>query len=264
MREGDRAAGPLTAIWFVVFVLPMFLFTPDTPRRMAVSKAIGVGLTELKETWQEMRRYRNIMTFLIANMIYGDGLIALFTFGGIYGAGVFGWSVIELGIFGILLTITGAVGAWIGGSLDDSIGSKPVVLGALAILFLTCLATLSIDKTHIFFVIETAPKVPGSGLYSSLSEKVYILVGLVMGLGAGSAQSASRSLLVHISPEDRIGQFFGLFALSGRATSFIGPLLVGLVTAITASQRLGVAVILVFFAIGALLLMQVKVPKPAA
>ncbi len=124
-REGDRAAGPLTALWFIVFVIPLFLFTPDAPARMGMGEAVRAGFSGLKATLLEVRRHRNVLTFLIANMIYMDGLVALFALGGIYAAGVFGWTTIEIGLFGILLTITGTAGALIGGRLDDTLGSKP-------------------------------------------------------------------------------------------------------------------------------------------
>ncbi len=261
-REGDRFSGPLTALWFIVFVAPMFLLTPDSPRTgMRLKEAAQGGVGRLKATIAELPKLPALGRFLLANMIYQDALVALFAFGGIYAAGVFGWQTIELGVFGILLTVTGTLGAWLGGKLDDAIGGKPVILGSIACLLFACLGILSLSADHILFVVPAAPPVPGDGLYASLPEKVYLGLGLLIGLVAGPMQAASRSLLARLAPEGRIGEFFGLFALSGKVTSFMGPTLVALATSVFASQRAGLAVLIVFFLAGGALLAGVNVKR---
>ncbi len=264
LREGDRISGPLTALWFVVFVAPLFLFTPDLPKTgVSLRQAAGRGLGQLRETLREVRRWPSMARFLIANMVYQDGLVALFAFGAIYAAGVFGWSTIEVGIFGILLTVTGTFGALAGGRLDDRFGGRPVVLGSIAVLIVTCLGILSLGKGHVLFVIPAAPAVAGDGLFGSLPEQVYLGLGMLIGLVAGPLQAASRSLLARLSPPEKGGQFFGLFALSGKVTSFMGPTLVALATDITNRQEAGLAVLIVFFVSGAALLWGVKAPSAA-
>lgn len=261
-REGDRFSGPLTALWFVVFVAPMFMLTPDSPRTgMGLREAAQGGVGRLKATLAELPQLPSLGRFLLANMIYQDALVALFAFGGIYAAGVFGWQTIELGVFGILLTVTGTFGAWMGGRLDDAIGGKPVVLGSIACLLFACLGILSLGADHVFFVVPAAPPAPGDGLFASLPEKIYLGLGLLIGLVAGPMQAASRSLMARLAPEGRIGEFFGLFALSGKVTSFLGPTLVALATSIFASQRAGLAVLIVFFLTGAALLAGVNVKR---
>lgn len=257
-REGDRASGPLSALWFVVFVLPMFLFTPDAPARMPIAAAVRHGLAELRDTLGHLQRHRNTALFLVANMIYADGLVALFAFGGIYAAGTFGWGTIAIGVFGILLTVTGTAGALAGGWLDDRFGPKRVILGSLTILIVMCVGILSTGRDTVLFVIPVVPPPEGGGLYAGTAEKVYVALGLMIGFAAGPMQAASRTLLVRLAPADRVTQFFGLFALSGKVTSFFGPFLVGVVTAATASQRAGMAVLVVFFAVGATLLGRVR------
>jgi MFS transporter, UMF1 family len=263
-REGDRFSGPLTALWFVIFVTPMFLLTPDSSRTgIPLKEAAASGFSHLKATIAELPSLPGLGRFLLANMIYQDGLVALFAFGGIYGAGVFGWQTIELGVFGILLTVTGTLGAWLGGKLDDAIGGKRVILGAIACLLFACIGILSLGPDRVAFTIEAAPATPGDGLFASLPEKVYLALGLLIGLVAGPLQASSRSLLARIAPPARIGEFFGLFALAGKVTSFMGPTLVALATSLFASQRAGLAVLIGFFLTGAWLIAGVRVKRGA-
>jgi UMF1 family MFS transporter len=256
-REGDRITGPFAALWFLIFVLPLFLVTPDVPRSgMSLKAAARKGLLQVRNTIADARRHASVGRFLLANMVYQDALVALFAFGGIYGAGVFGWQAIELGLFGIMLTITGTIGALIGGRLDDRIGAKPVILGAILILALVCVGVLSLGREHIFFVVPTAP--PGDGLYGSAPEKVFVLLGLVIGSVAGPLQASSRSLLARLVPAEAAGRYFGLLALSGKVTSFLAPLAVAVATAIFQTQAAGPAVLILFLLTGFWLLSGVK------
>jgi MFS transporter, UMF1 family len=259
-REGDRITGPLSSIWFVVFVLPLFLFTPDTPRRLALRDAVGSGLRFLADTLRALPQQRDMALFLLVNMIAADGLIALFAFGGIYAAGTFGWSTIEIGLFGILLTITGTIGAYVGGRLDDRFGPKRVILASLAALTAADIAILLINPDYLPLIGAVTPPRPDDGLFAATAERAFLAVGLVIGLAAGPVQAAGRTLLVRLAPADRITQFFGLFALTGKVTSFLGPLLVGIVTSVMASQKAGMAVLIGFFVVAGLLLTRVRAP----
>lgn len=262
--EDARATGPFSAVWYLIFIIPLLLFTPDTERNLSLPGlrfALRTGLVDLRTTLSEIDSHQNIVRFLITRMIYADGLVALFAFGGVYAASVFGWGITELGMFGILLTITGLIGSLIGGRLDDIIGPKPVIQIALVILVLSTLAVLSVDRDTIFFVIPVdGDAVAGSGPFSTLPEKVYMGLGAIIGFAAGPVQAASRTLLVRLAPREKMTQFFGLFALSGKVTSFAGPMLVGLVTAFSGSQRVGISVVLAFFVAGIVGLVLVEVP----
>jgi UMF1 family MFS transporter len=258
-REGDRATGPLSALWLLVFLIPLFALTPDAPRTGArLGEAWREGFARLSRTLAEARREGTVARFLFANLVYQDGLVALFAFGGIYGAGVFGWGATELGIFGILLTIAGTAGAWIGGRLDDRFGAKSVILVALAALILVCLGVLSLGREHILFAIPVAPPAPGDGLYGSASEKLFVALGLVIGAVAGPLQASSRSLLARLVPQADAGRYFGLLALSGKVTSFLAPLLVATATSALGSQAAAPAVVIVFFIAGAAILAGVR------
>ena len=256
-HQGDRISGPLTAIWFIVFVLPMFLLTPDYPARRRIGDALREGLTGLKQTLAELPQQKSLAAFLLANMIYTDALVSLFAFGGIYAAGTFGWNTIQIGSFGIILAIAGTFGAWLGGKLDDKLGPKRVIAGSMLLLLFAVVAILLVDKDRILF-IKVAPPIPGGALFAAASERAYLLLGCLIGAAGGPLQAASRTLLIRMAPKDRIAQYFGLFALTGKVTSFVGPLLIGTITTVTASQKAGMAVLVLFFVGGLALLARVR------
>lgn len=256
-HQGDRITGPLTGIWFIIFVLPMFLLTPDFPPKRPVREALREGLLELRETLRELPKHRSMAAFLLANMIYTDGLVSLFAFGGIYAAGTFGWHTIQIGTFGILLAIAGTLGAWLGGKLDDALGPKRVIAGSMLLLLIAIVSILLVGRDSILFMPVTPPQ-PDGALFAAPAERAYLLLGCLIGMAGGPLQAASRTLLIRMAPKDRIAQYFGLFALTGKVTSFIGPLLVGIITAVTASQKAGMAVLVLFFLAGLGLLARVR------
>jgi UMF1 family MFS transporter len=198
-----------------------------------------------------------LLTFLIANMIYMDGLVSLFAFGGIYAASTFGWNTIQIGTFGLILAISGTFGAWLGGKLDDRIGPKKVIVMSVSVLLVALAVILMIDRDQILFT-KVAPPVPGGPLFGAAAERAYLLIGVVLGFVAGPMQAASRSLLIRLAPADRITQHFGMFALTGKVTSFVGPLAVASVTAATMNQKAGMVVLISFFLIGLGLLLRVR------
>lgn len=259
-HEGDRASGPLTALWYVVFVLPMFLFTPDQPRKN-ISGAIGKALRQLGQTLRNLPSQRSYFSFLISSMFYRDALNALYAFGGIYAAGVLNWTIVQIGLFGILANITGALGAWAGGRADRAFGPKVVVTGSTLLLILCCVMVMSTTDDEVLFI-------PVSGA-SGLPDVMFYVAGGLIGAAGGSLQAASRTLLVDQVPRERVTEAFGLYALSGKATSFIAPLSVAAATAWFSSaafspetaQRMGVTPILALFLFGVILLPFVKGQK---
>ncbi|SFV38071.1 MFS transporter [Hyphomicrobium facile] len=260
-HQGDRITGPFAAIWFAIFIIPFFLFVPD--RRRAVGAHPERSATaELWDTIKSLPAMPSVLIFLIARMLYTDGLTAIFAFGGIYGASVFGWGPLELGIFGIVLTLVGAFGALFGGWLDDRLGPKTVIVVALLALIAGALGILSVDKNHILYTTEVAEKVIGATPFSSPGEQVFLAFAILVGVVAAPVQAASRSLLARIAPPEKITQFFGLFAFSGKVTAFLAPLAVAFVTLHTGSQRIGMSAVLAFLAIGALMMLFVRT-RPA-
>ncbi|MFP6710289.1 MAG: MFS transporter [Rhodospirillales bacterium] len=235
MAEHLRATPVLVAIWFAIFAVPLFLFTPDKPsQRLSFSIAAREGIATLFNTLKKIRSYGQIARYLLARMIYTDGINTLFAFGGIYAAGTFGMSFSELIMFGIAINLTAGIGAAIFAWIDDKIGPKRVILIALVALTILGGILLIIQDKTMFWIF-----------------------GVPLGLFVGPAQSASRSLMAHIAPAELRTEMFGLYAFSGKATAFIGPALLALATDMFQSQRAGMATILVFFIVGGVLLLPV-------
>jgi UMF1 family MFS transporter len=256
-REGDRLVGPFAAIWYALFMIPFFLFVPDR-KRPAGAHGDRPALAELWATIRSLPSNRDMLLFLVARMLYSDGLAAIFAFGGIYGASVFGWGATELGLFGIVLTIAGVFGALVGGVLDDRVGSKTVIVVSLMLILVGALGILSVDANHVLYFNEVDPKAAGSKPFSSQGELVFLAFAVIVGLVAAPVQAASRALLARLAPPDKITQYFGLFAFSGKVTAFMAPLLVAAVTQATGNQRIGMASIAVFLIAGFFLMLPVR------
>jgi MFS transporter, UMF1 family len=258
-REGDRLVGPFSALWYLVFVLPLFLFTPDRSPKPLHARAVTAGLSQLVRSVKDLvRHHGQVALFLLARMLYADGLGAVFAFGGIYAAYVFGWGATELGLFGIILTIAGTIGAALGGLLDDRRGSKAVIATTLLLFIAAAIGVLSVDQSHVLFVLPVEPKLQGSTPFSSVGEQVYLAFAVLIGLASGPIQASSRTLLARLCPPGKTTEFFGFFSFSGKITAFAAPLAIGAVTHATGSQRLGIATSLVFLTAGLLLLLRVK------
>ncbi len=259
-HELERLVGPATALWIAVFVLPMFLFTPDSAgaRRLPLLVAAREGGRSLVSTIRRLGRFRNALTYLIAFMLYNDGLAAIIAFGGVYAAATFGWSTVTLGIFGIILTVFAIPGAFLGGKLDDLIGSKRTVQLAIAGVVIATLGIVGVTADRIFYIVPADPIGPARGLFGSAQEKTLMGFALLLGFCMGPMQAASRTLIGRLAPREMSGEFFGLFALSGRATAWMAPLAIATVTAATQSTRLGMACVLVFLVLGFVLLWRVR------
>jgi UMF1 family MFS transporter len=231
--EHVRVVGPLVALWLGLFVWPLLFFTPDRPDRgLAIGAAFGAGLRNLGRTLGDLKRDREMLLFLLANMLYADGLVTLFALGGVYVSGTFGMSLSEVIVFGVVLNVAAGIGAFFFGWIDDRIGSRPTAVIALCGLILASIAAVSVQTR--FWLWVTA---------------------CFVGVFVGPVQSASRALMARRAPPERQAEYFGLLALSGRATAFAGPAVVAAVTEATNSQRLGLATIIGFLLAGLVLLL---------
>jgi MFS transporter, UMF1 family len=264
-HELERLIGPASALWLIVFVLPMFLFTPDrASRKIPLLQAAWRGGRALVHTVKRLRHFRNALLYLIAFMLYNDGLAAIIAFGGVYASATFGWSTVTLGIFGIILTVFAIPGAFLGGRLDDRLGSKRTIQLAVLGVIVASVGIVSVSADRVFFVMPTSELVADRGLFGSLQEKVFMAFALLLGVCMGPMQAASRTMVGRLSPPGMTGEFFGLFALSGRATAWMAPLAIGFITHETGSNRLGVACVLVFLVLGFVLLWQVREERAEA
>lgn len=259
--EDARATGPISALWYFVFILPMFIFTPDVSSKLGLGVAVKKGLLELKSTLKEVRQRADIFKFLIARMLYQDGVAALLVLGGTFAAGVFGWPVIEIGVFGIILNVFAIGGCLVAAKLDTKFGSKWVVMFSLVLLIIATIGISSTGAGFTLFGLVTLPLADSGGFYGTAAEKVYLLYGVLIGLAFGPVQASSRAFLAQSVSEEEAGRYFGLYALSGRATSFLAPLTVGAITVLTGSARYGMAALVVFLLVGLIILSGVKAVK---
>jgi len=259
--EDARITGPISAIWYLIFILPMFFFTPDVSKGLPFGAAVRTGLAELKSTLGELKRRRGIVRFLIARMIYQDGVNGLLILGGAFAAGMFGWATVEIGIYGIILNVVAIFGCIIAGRVDRRIGSKSTIVISLAMLLLATIGIVSTWPGYTLFGLLALPTTDSGGLFGTAAEKAYVAYGLLVGLAFGPVQASSRSYLARSVSLNEAGRYFGIYALSGRATSFMATLFFSIVTFTTGSSRLGMATLVLFLAAGLILL--VRTPYPA-
>jgi UMF1 family MFS transporter len=231
-----RATALLVAVWFAVFTVPFLLIVPEpaVAGRVPARRAVVEGFEQLAQSFRQIRRYRQIVRLIVARLIYNDGLVVIFGLGAVFAQQVYGFATEEIIIFGIVLNIAAGIGAIAFGFLDDRIGGRNTILASL--IGLAAAGTLAIIGQ---------------------SRTTFWLAAIVVGLLAGPNQSASRSLLGRFVPDDKEAEFYGFFAFSGKATAFLGPLLYGTLTSMAGTDRAGMSVTVVFFIIGALLLLRV-------
>ena len=232
--ENIRATNLLVSIWFLIFSIPVFLGVHEYRKPEKKINIWRESFGQLSDTFKKIKKYRELVKFLIARLIYNDGLITIFSFGGIYAAGTFNFSFEEIMIFGIVLNITAGIGAFALGFLDDLIGGKNTIQVSNVGLIIACLIAVITDDKSMFW-----------------------LAGILIGVFSGPNQAASRSLMARFIPKKMENEFFGFFAFSGKATAFAGPMLLGVLTQVFQSQRFGVAIVLVFIVIGAFILNSV-------
>lgn len=233
--EHVRFTFVLVAIWYAVFALPLFLFTPDSPSQgIPAARAIRQGLGQLWGSIRRVRQHAAIARFLVARMVFIDGLATIFAFGGVYASGTFAMDEEQVLMFGIALNVTSGIGAVSFAWIDDWLGSKRTILVSLAGLIVFGTLLLTIESVALFWTF-----------------------GMILGIFVGPVQAAGRSWMARSAPEHLRNEMFGLFAFSGKATAFVGPLLVGWMTALFDSQRAGMSVIFVLLGIGFLLMLGV-------
>ena len=250
-REGTRFVGPFTAIWFLVFMIPFFLWVRE-PRMEPRPLHLGRAFASLKDLIRSLKFRRSLAAYLASSLFYRDALNALYGFGGVYASGVLGWSIIQIGVFGLVGAVTAMVAAFIGGRADRAFGPKPVITFSILVLILVCVVIVGMTRESLWGIAMDPA--------SSLPDQIFFICGALIGAAGGSLQAASRTMMARHTTPDRATEAFGLFALSGKVASFMSPALIALATTASGSQRIGIAPLIVLFLVGLVLLTFVK-PK---
>ena len=249
-REGTRAVGPFIAIWYAIFIIPFFIWSrEDTAPRMA-RPTIARVWADLMTTLRDVVKRPSLRSFLIGSMLYRDALGAVYSFGGIYANLVLGWNIIQIGTFGIIAAIAAAILTWVGGLADQRFGPKPVIIISCWALVAVSIIIVGMSRQSLFGI----PLPVGS----AIPDIILYICGAVIGGAGGANYSASRTMMTRHSDPDRPAEAFGLFGLTGKATAFLGPALVGVFTVLTGSVQLGFLPVIGLFLIGLLLLRWVN------
>lgn len=234
--EHIRLVGPYIAVWFLVFMIPLLLFTKETPRKdIGFLDAVSKGLNQLARSIRNVKKHTNFLRFLIASAIYRDGLTTLFAVGGVYAAGQYGMNFTEILIFAIGLNVTAGLGAFAFAYMDDALGSKPTIVTSL-------IGLIAIGGV----ILLTQDKI------------MFLILSLGLGIFMGPVQAASRTFVSKLCPLEMMTQGYGLYAFTGKSISFLGPLMFGLMTSLFNTQQAGMASIIVFWIIGLIVILKVK------
>ncbi|HEX2213671.1 MAG TPA: MFS transporter, partial [Mycobacterium sp.] len=239
--QNVRAAMLLTAVWFGLFAIPLLITAPTSERRLVEQRgAVGffagyrVLWTEIVSEW---RRDHHVVYYLIASAVFRDGLTGIFAFGAVLGVNVYGISSADVLLFGVSASVVAAVGAVGGGLLDDRFGAKPVIVGSLTAMIAVGLVLMSLDGALAFWIC-----------------------GLLLCLFIGPTLSAARTMMLRLSADGKEGVAFGLYTTTGRAVSYLAPLLFSVFIAVFGADRAGMGGILVVLAVGLLAMLAVRVP----
>jgi UMF1 family MFS transporter len=262
-HEHNRIAGPVAGTWLAIFIIPMLLWTPDRPSTgISTARAVSEGLSKVWITIKRVRQIRNVGLYLLARMFYNDGKVAILAYSGIYAVGTFEWELVEILLFAIVLTPFSISGGLVGGWLDDKFGSKLAILITIGGTCVAMLAAVSCNPTRLFFFIPydaaLAGPIWGLPYFQTLPEIIYIMTFMVMAATVTAAFASSRSMMARISPVSMMSQFFGLYALSGTATAFLGHGVVTFFTGAFDSQAAGFASVIILLVAGLVLMQWVR------
>jgi UMF1 family MFS transporter len=261
-QEHNRIAGPVAGVWFLVFIVPLVLWTPDrAPTGVRPGAAVREGLAQLWLTVKRVRRVSNVALYLLARMLYTDGKVAILAYSGIYAAGVFGWELTDLLLFALVLAPFSISGGFIGGWLDNRLGSKRAIQISVGLSCLGMLGAVSITPDQLLFMpydAGAAGPLWEFPYFQTVPEVAYIGVVMTLAITITAAFCTSRTMMARIAPVSMMNQFFGLYALSGTATAFLGHALVAAFTGAFESQRAGFASLIILLLAGFALMFKVR------
>ncbi|MEY2757841.1 MAG: hypothetical protein RIR33_1619 [Pseudomonadota bacterium] len=270
----QRGSGPFVAIWLVVFVIPFFIYTPDgaplggkwsTAAREVLTRAgrfdpVGKVAGLVAYIRGLFQAFPETMKYLLACLVFKDGIIALLAIGGVFSTGVLGWGVAEGGLYGIWASLAGAVGGlWLAPVMDRALGPRKAIMAQLAALCVVVVIALGTTRESILYgLVPAGAPLHGLGIFDSLSDVFYLVVTAFIAALAAANIAASRYMVVVLAPTDRVSEFYGLFALSSTATVWLGPMLIEWATRTFNDQRIGFSPILLLLAAGLALMFTLK------
>lgn len=232
-----RAIPVFVGIWIIVGTLPLLRRAPELPRRPGAARwTPWQGYADLgRRLARAWRHERTLFAFLIAQALYRDGLGAIFSLAGVLAASAYGFSTTEVIVFGIAANVVAGLGVWLGGKVDDRLGSRAVIIGGCAAIIAVGAVVLLLSPTIVFWVC-----------------------GLAICLFVGPVQSASRNLLTRLSSEGQETEDFGLYAMTGRAFGFLAPAAFALCVSLFQDTRMGMLGILAVLLLGLLAFVPIR------
>ena len=259
--EPQRLSGPISALWMLLFAIPLFLWTPDRKSGLGWRESVGQGTRSVIATVLSLKHYKNVAHYLGARTLFNDGLTGVLTFTGIYAAGTFHLSGLEMAVFGIVIVTFAAVGGFVGGWLDDRFGSKTALLLSIGgcTLFFSLGLTMSPDRIFWFWhAAALAKPVLSVPIFDTWPRLLYIVLGSLMALCVVAGYANSRTMMARIAPHEKMTEFFGLMSLSGTAATFLAPVAVTVMTSWTHSQRGGMIAVAALLGTGFIWMFKVK------
>jgi UMF1 family MFS transporter len=264
----ERLSGPISAVWMLVFAVPLFLYTPDRPPSgLPLTRAIRDGITAVAVTLRSLKRYRNVAHYIGARTLFNDGLTGVLTFTGIYIAGTFHFTTLPLITFGLMMVFFGAVGGFLGGWIDNRFGSKAALLITVGGTALCFAIGLTMGPDRMFWFIPVDPNAPATlpfPFFNTLPKLIYAVLGCLNAMFVVGAYANNRTMLARIAPIEKMTEFFGLMSLSGTAATFLAPVTVSWMTWWTHSQRGGMVAIVALLAAGWIWMLFVKEERSEA
>ncbi len=259
LGEPARITGPIVATVMLAGSVPLFRHVPDRPRTTAsLPAALAGGAADLWRLFRDVRGHGNAMLYLVARMLFTDGLTAILLFGGIFAAGVMGWETLEMLAYGITLSIAAVIGGLLATRIDLALGPRRALIAELVLLIGIEAAVLGGGKDRILYQPASPQPLWDGPMFTTLPELAFLAIGCGLAITVTAAYASSRTLLTRLAPPDRLGAFFGLYALSGTATMWLGPLLLEQATRVGGSQAAGFVPIIGLLAVGLLLLLFVR------
>jgi UMF1 family MFS transporter len=260
MNEQIKETFPLSALFFFVFAIPLFIVLDDSRKKVERTESyFKIGLKRVTYTFTHLKKYKNLSLFLLAFFFYIEGVNTVIFFSGNYAQSTLNFTFQELAVFFVIVQTTAIMGATGFGILADSIGQKKTIIISLLIWIVTMGLAFATSNPDYYLIKQL-----GSILTVDLSEAQrysFYFVGLLAGSVMGATQSTSRSLMSKLTPDDKKTEFFGFYSFFGKSSAVVGPLVFGLVSYATDSQPVAILSVSLFFVIGLIILFKVDDPK---